>query len=68
MAIKQHRVAMVEITPTPPVYLNLYYQKDPPLSKPAAVFLDYAIEIHDTHSNDIPYHGPEGEVGNVYFE
>ncbi len=68
IAIKKHPVSMIEISPVPPVYLNLYYLKDPPLSKPAAIFLDYAIEIHDTHSNDIPYQGPEGNVGNIYFE
>ncbi len=68
IAIKKHPVSMVEISPVPPVYLNLYYLKDPPLSKAATVFLDYAIEMHDTHSNDIPYQGPEGNVGNIYFE
>lgn len=68
VTIRQHHLAMVEIDPTPPVYLNLYHRKDKPLSKPAQIFLDYAIEIHDTHSADIPYQGPEGEVGNLYFE
>lgn len=68
LTIKQHQVAMVEIDPAPPVYLNLYHQKDQLLSKPAQTFLEYAIEIHDTHSGDIPYLGPEGEIGNVYFK
>lgn len=68
ITIKQHQVAMVEIDPSPPVYLNLYHRKDQPLSKPARIFLEYAIEIHDTHSGDIPYFGPEGELGNVYFK
>lgn len=68
LTIKQHQVAMVEIDPAPPVYLNLYHKKDKPLSKPAQTFLEYAIEIHDTHSGDIPYLGPEGEIGNVYFK
>lgn len=68
ITIKQHPIAMVEIDPAPPVYLNLYHRKDCPLSKPAQTFLEYAIEIHDTHSDDIPYLGPEGEVGNVYFK
>lgn len=68
ITIKQHPVAMVEIDPTPPLYLNLYYRKDQPLSKAAQTFLEYAIEIHDTHSADIPYEGPEGEVGNIFFK
>ena len=68
VTIKQHHVAMVEISPTPPVYLNLYRRKDQPLSRPAQAFWDYAIEIHNTHSKDIPYFGPEGEVGNIYFK
>lgn len=68
ITIRQHPVAMVEIDPAPPVYLNLYHKKNHPLSKPARTFLEYAIEIHDTHSDDIPYLGPEGELGNIYFK
>jgi LysR family transcriptional activator of glutamate synthase operon len=68
LTIKSHHVAMVEIEPSPPVYLNLYSRKDQPLSKAAQTFLDYAIEIHDTHSNDIPYLGPEADLGDIYFK
>ncbi|MBE5915688.1 MAG: LysR family transcriptional regulator [Pseudobutyrivibrio ruminis] len=68
LTIKKHNVAMVEIDPVPLVYLNLYHRKDVPLSKPAQCFLDFAIDIHENHSDDIPYQGPEGEVGNVYFK
>lgn len=68
ITIKQHQVALVEIDPTPPVYLNLYYRKDQPLSKAAQVFLDYAIEIHNTHNDDIPFLGPEADVGDIYFK
>jgi hypothetical protein len=59
---------MVEIEPSPPVYPNLYSRKDQPLSKAAQTFLDYAIEIHDNHSNDIPYLGPEADLGDIYFK
>ena len=68
LTIKKHNVKMVEIDPTPIIYLNLYYRKDIPLSKSAQTFLDYAIDIHENHSEDIPYQGPEGEVGNIYFK
>ena len=68
LTIKKHKVAMVEIDPVPFVYLNLYHRKDVPLSKPAQTFLDYAIDIHTNHSDDIPYQGPEGQVGNIYFK
>lgn len=68
ITIRQHHVAMVEISPTPPTYLNLYRRKDRPLSAAAQAFWDYAIEIHNTHNEDIPYYGPEGAVGNIYFK
>ena len=68
MTVKRHQVAMVELDPPPLVYLNLYYKKDKPLSDPAKAFLDFAINIHDNHANDIPYMGPETEIGNVYFK
>ncbi len=63
---KQH-VATVEIDPVPQIYLNLYYRKDIPLSKPAKAFLDFAIDVHKNHSDAIPYQGPEGNVGNINF-
>lgn len=67
LAVNHHDVSMVKIDPSPLVYLNLYYRKNHPLSKVAKTFLDFAIDIHKNHSGDIPYMGPEGEIGNIYF-
>lgn len=67
LAVNHHDVSMVKIDPSPLVYLNLYYKKNRPLSKVAKTFLDFAIDIHKNHSGDIPYMGPESEIGNIYF-
>jgi len=68
LTVQRHPVSMVEIDPSPKTYLNLYYRKDVPLTNAAKTFLDYAIDIHKNHSADIPYQGPEGAIGNVYFK
>ncbi len=65
-AIHEH-VAVVPLEDSPSIYLNLYYRKDVPLTAAAQSFLDYAIEMHETHENDIPYYGPEVGVENVFF-
>lgn len=68
LTLKHFDVVTVPLKPKKVVYLNLYYQKDRPLSKVARTFLEYAIYIHDNHYEDIPFMGPEGNVANVYFE
>lgn len=68
LTIKNFDLAMVALDPPPVVYLNLYYQKDKPLSKVAKTFLDFAIDIHNTHYDDIPFLGPEAGLANIYFE
>lgn len=67
-AASDHEVVALELQPAAIVYLNLYYQKDKPLSKAAKAFLDYAVHIHQTHDRDIPFMGPEVPVENVFFE
>ncbi|MCD8342731.1 MAG: LysR family transcriptional regulator [Clostridiales bacterium] len=64
-----YEVVTVPLEEESTIYLNLYYQKDVPLSRAAKTFLDYAIQIHETHERDIPYYGPEvGAVENIFFE
>lgn len=67
LAIRHYNVATVEIIPSPLVHLNLYYRTDCPLSKVAKTFLHYAMDIHQNHSQDIPFMGPEGEIEHVFF-
>ncbi len=61
------QAAIIPLDPPPKIYLNLYYRKDVPLSPAAEAFLDYAVDMHETHENDIPYYGPEVGVENVFF-
>lgn len=64
-----YEVASIPLEEHATIYLNLYYQKDVPLSHAAKTFLEYAIQIHETHERDIPYYGPEvGVVENIFFE
>ena len=67
-AASEQEVVALELQPAATIYLNLYYQKDKPLSKAAKAFLDYAIHIHQTHDRDIPFMGPEVPVENIFFE
>lgn len=68
IAASDHDVVALELQPAAGIYLNLYHQKDKPLSKAAKAFLDYAIYMHQTHIRDIPFMGPEVPVENVFFE
>ncbi len=61
------KVAVIPLNPPSKIYLNLYYRKDVPLTPAAETFLNYAIDMHETHENDIPYYGPEVGVENVFF-
>ena len=67
-AASEQGVVALELQPAATIYLNLYHQKDKPLSKAAKAFLDYAIHIHQTHDRDIPFMGPEVPVENIFFE
>ncbi|MCD7757963.1 MAG: LysR family transcriptional regulator substrate-binding protein [Clostridiales bacterium] len=63
-----YEVVTVPLEEESTIYLNLYYQKNM-LSQAARTFLEYAIQIHETHENDLPYYGPEvGAVENIFFE
>ncbi len=61
------RVAVIPLDPAVSVYLNLYYQKDRPMTPAAASFLNYMLQIHETHEKDIPFYGPEVGVENIFF-
>lgn len=63
-----YEAASIPLEDDATIYLNLYYQEEA-LSRAAKTFLEYAIQIHETHEKDIPYYGPEVvPVENIFFE
>ncbi|PWM75654.1 MAG: hypothetical protein DBX59_01365 [Bacillota bacterium] len=67
LSIRPYNVSTAEIDPSPLIYLNLYYRSDHSLSKVAKTFLQCAMDIHQNHSQDIPFMGPEGKIEHIFF-